>query len=115
MSKPMIAFCGLECTVCPAYLATQTSDLALAERTAKEWSEQFHVDVKVENVWCDGCLVGGKKCAHCLECEIRACGQKRGVANCGLCDDYPCATVSPLLGMVPDAKVRLDSIHAGRV
>jgi hypothetical protein len=110
--KKMIAYCGLTCTDCDAYKATQKHDLELAKKTAAAWSAQFHTNVLVENIWCDGCTVDGKKCAHCGECEIRACAQKHGVANCGVCSDYPCKTVAGLLAMVPAAKATLDRIHA---
>ena len=112
MSTEMIAYCGLQCTRCDAYLATQADDEARARATAVAWSQQFGVAVSVADVWCDGCLVGGKKCAHCGECEIRACAGARAVANCGHCDDYPCEKLAQLLAMVPEAKDRLDRIHA---
>jgi hypothetical protein len=114
MSSEMIAYCGLECTSCEAFLATRDHDVGRARATAEAWSLQFGIQVAVEHVWCDGCLVGGQKCAHCGECEIRACARGRAVASCGACDDYPCATVGQLLAMVPDARARLDAIRAAR-
>lgn len=114
MTTEMIAYCGLICTACDAYLATRTNDEARARATAAAWSKQFGIEVAVTDVWCDGCLVGGRKCAHCGECEIRACASDRGVATCGLCDDYPCATLSGFLAMVPEAKARLDRGFAER-
>ncbi len=114
MTTEMIAYCGLMCTSCDAYLATRDDDESRARATAAAWSQQFGIEVAVDDVWCDGCLVGGKKCAHCGECAIRACARERGVANCGGCDDYPCSTVSELLAMVPEARARLDGIHAVR-
>jgi hypothetical protein len=110
----MTAYCGLTCTECPAFKATLTNDHALAEATAQQWAKDYQVKVRVENVWCDGCLVEGKKCAHCGECEIRACGMKKGVENCGRCADYAtCATIAGFLSMVPPAKANLERIRAG--
>ena len=114
MTTEMIAYCGLTCTSCDAYLATRNDDEARARTTAVAWSQQFGLEVAVADVWCDGCLVGGKKCAHCGECAIRACARERAVESCGACDDYPCPTVSELLAMVPEARARLDGIHAAR-
>ena len=37
----IIAYCGLDCTACPVFIATKTSDRALQEKTAREWSAQF--------------------------------------------------------------------------
>ena len=86
--EKMIAYCGLVCTECPAYLATKTNDEKMAKETAEMWTKHYKVDVKVEDVWCDGCLVEGKKCAHCGMCEIRVCGIEKGAKNYGHCDDY---------------------------
>ena len=37
--RNMIAYCGLDCEKCDAYLATINDDQALRERTAKRWAE----------------------------------------------------------------------------
>lgn len=113
MPETMIAYCGLTCTECPGYLATLAHDEARVAAIAEEWSKQYGTKVTAENVWCDGCLVGGKKCAHCSECEIRACGRERGVANCGHCDDYVCDKLTGFFEMVPEAKATLDKVRAG--
>jgi hypothetical protein len=61
MIDSMVARCGPICTDCGAYRATRTMAKAAATRMADEWSNAFHVKVKVEHVWCDGCLVGGEE------------------------------------------------------
>ena len=38
----MIAYCGLDCKKCDAYLATIHDDQALREKTAKLWAELNH-------------------------------------------------------------------------
>ncbi len=109
----MIAYCGLTCTECPAYIATEADDAARISQIAKEWSEAYKADVRPEHVWCDGCLVDGKKCVHCGECKIRACGIERGVTNCAHCSDYACEELEKFFGMVPQAKETLDAVKAG--
>jgi hypothetical protein len=111
MSTKMIAYCGLVCTECPGFLATQANDPVAAQKIAAEWSKAYHTDVKVEHVWCDGCLVEGKKCAHCGECEVRACARKLGVENCARCDQYPCATLEGFFKMAPMARASLDALR----
>ena len=112
MAEKMISYCGLICTDCPAYIATKTSDEDLARKTAQEWSQAYNTDVKVSDVWCDGCLVDGKKCAHCYECEIRACARERKVVNCAHCKDYKCDTLLAFLQMVPGGPEKtLDEIR----
>ena len=39
----MTAYCGLNCTECPTYLATQKDDDKLRDKVAKQWSKQFKV------------------------------------------------------------------------
>ncbi|MBN1875577.1 MAG: DUF3795 domain-containing protein, partial [Anaerolineae bacterium] len=33
----IIAYCGLNCAECPAYLATQANDMEALEHVAEEW------------------------------------------------------------------------------
>jgi hypothetical protein len=110
----MIAFCGLICTDCPGYIATQAGDWAALEKLAEKARVDFNSpDATAASSLCDGCLsISDRKCAYCAECSIRACAFSRGVANCGACPDYGCEKISGFLNMVPEAKATLDSIHS---
>jgi hypothetical protein len=109
----IIAYCGLVCSDCPAYVATQADDRAALEQVAAQWREEFNApDLTVESIICDGCLTDeGRKCNHCFECQIRACAMERGVANCAYCDDYGCEKIEGFFGFAPDAKATLDGIR----
>jgi hypothetical protein len=110
----MVAYCGLVCSDCPAYVATQANDQDGLERVAAQWREDYGAPgITVESVICDGCVTEGRKCAHCFECAIRACGMGRGVENCGHCEEYGCEKVAGLFAMAPDVKVVLDGVRAG--
>jgi hypothetical protein len=113
--EKMIAYCGLICTDCPAYIATQAGDRAALERVASQWREEFNApNITVESVMCDGCLSTSERlCGHCYECDIRACGLERAVANCAHCTDYGCEKIERFFGFVPDARTTLDSVRAG--
>jgi hypothetical protein len=106
--EKMIAYCGLTCTDCPAYQATRANDEQKARETAELWSKEYGINVSVDKVWCDGCLVAGKKCAHCAECGIRACGMERGVKNCGHCPDFSCDKTEAFFKMAPFARAVLE-------
>ena len=110
----MIAFCGLVCTECAGYLATQANDWAELERLAAKAREEYNVPTATaEGVLCDGCLSDtGRKCGYCAQCEIRACGVARGVANCGHCPDYACEKLTAFFGMVPAARGVLDGVQS---
>jgi hypothetical protein len=110
----MIAVCGLDCSVCAAYQATQAKDEAAKERVAAQWRTEYsNPQITAANISCDGCLATtGRLNAHCLECEPRLCAVSRSFANCALCPDYGCEKISALLAFMPEAKIRLDGIHA---
>jgi hypothetical protein len=111
----MFAMCGLDCAACPAFLAYQTDDKALREKTAAEWSQQFHVELKPADINCVGCVkTKGVHIGHCGECEIRRCGLAHQVKSCALCDDYPCETIGKFLADVPPAKANLEEIRRTR-
>jgi hypothetical protein len=110
----LIAFCGLDCSECEAYRATQAQDLAWKERVVLQWKTDYGAgDIGVKDVTCDGCTATtGQWGAHCYECEIRLCGLERGVANCAACPDYACAKLEGFLAAVPPARANLERLRA---
>jgi len=109
----MVAFCGLVCTECPAYIATQNHDREALKQVAAQWSEQFGVSLTPDYCLCDGCLSpGGWLSGHCYECEIRACGLGRGVVNCAYCPAYGCEKLQGVFNFAPEAKARLEEVRA---
>ena len=62
--KKMIAYCGLDCEKCDAYLATIHDDQALREKTAKLWSELNNVPILPEHINWQGCRVDGVKTVY---------------------------------------------------
>lgn len=112
--KEIIAYCGIVCTECPAYVATQNEAPQELERVAAEWSKEFEVELKPEDVICDGCPPGHTRyCSHCAECEIRACATAKALRNCAYCDEYSCGKLTDLFKSIPSAKRKLDEIRAG--
>jgi hypothetical protein len=111
----MVAYCGLVCTECPAFLATKAGDAERIREIAQLWSETYNANVTPEAVWCDGCIEEGRKCGHCGDCEIRACGRDRKVANCGTCADVDgCEKLANFFKMAPHAEKVIRDIAAGR-
>jgi hypothetical protein len=108
----LIAYCGIVCSDCPTYKATQANDDKLREETAKKWSEMFHADIKPADINCDGCPTGSTRLfSYCALCEIRKCAREKGVENCAACADYPCAKLSAFLKNAPEAKALLDELR----
>lgn len=109
--QEILAFCGLTCTECPAYLATQNDNDEERRGVAETWSQQYNSDINPEDINCDGCHPGHTQYFHhCSECDIPARGVAREVENCAYCDDYFCDGLERFLGLVPAAQTRLDSI-----
>ena len=46
----MIAYCGLVCSSCPTFLATQNDDDAAREKTAAFYSKKFGFNLKPEDI-----------------------------------------------------------------
>ena len=63
--RNMIAYCGLDCGKCDAYLATINDDQALREKTAKRLAELNHAPILPEHINCEGCRVDGIKTVFC--------------------------------------------------
>jgi len=112
----MIAFCGLACNECGAFLATSNDDDEKRQEVAGVWSKMFKADIKKEDINCDGCLSNSARLfSHCNVCEIRKCGREKGVSNCAHCDEYACSKLDWIFQMAPDSKNRLDEINASIV
>ena len=108
----MIAFCGLTCTRCPAFLATRSDDDEARRKIAQEWSKEFGADINPEDINCDGCLAtDGRHIGYCGMCEIRKCGMDRGVENCAHCADYACEKLEDFFGKAHEARATLDAIR----
>ena len=109
MKDSMIAYCGLNCGKCDAYLATIHDDQTLREKTAKLWSEWNHVTILPEQINCEGCRVDGVKTVYCESlCGIRQCAQKKGFQTCGDCQEMEtCRIVGMVISNNPEARKNL--------
>ena len=100
-----IAYCGLDCEKCDAYLATIHDDQALREKTAKLWAALNHAPILPEHINCQGCRADGMKTVFCESlCGIRQCALKKVVSTCGDCPDLDnCQTVGAIISSKPEA------------
>lgn len=107
-----LAYCGLDCSKCDAYIATKTNDQALREATAKLWSELNHAPILPEHINCDGCRANGRKTVFCESmCQIRQCALKKGVETCADCPEMDrCSTLNAVLAHSPEASKNLNAV-----
>ena len=77
--RDMIAYCGLDCEKCDAYLATDQRRSGIARENCKTRSELNHAPILPEHINCQGCRMDGAKTVYCESlCGIRQCAlQKR--------------------------------------
>jgi len=110
--EKMIAYCGLICSECPAFIATQKNDYEEKVKVAKTWSEMYKSEIKPEDINCDGCLAATERhVVYCSICETRKCASEKNLKNCAYCDDYPCSKLNEFFNMAPEAKNNLEEIR----
>jgi len=110
--QEIVAYCGIVCTECPAYKATQQNDDKARAKVAEQWSKQFKHNFQTEDINCNGCLsVGDVQFGYCSMCDIRKCGVDRKVLNCAYCVDYPCDKLNNFHAQVAEAKAKLEAIR----
>ncbi len=108
--KTMIAYCGLNCKTCDAYIATVTDNQALREQTARLWSKLNDTNILPEQINCEGCRTKGKKTIYCESiCAIRQCAKERSMASCGDCPSMKfCLKVGEIIDNNPIARSNLE-------
>ena len=62
----IIAYCGLLCSECGAYIATLNDDNKKRKEVAKQWSEEYGGDITPEDINCVGCIIDSENVFHDL-------------------------------------------------
>jgi len=109
----MIAFCGLDCSKCKGYIATQANDDGKRAEVVKEWSARYNADIKSEQINCDGCRSAGRKFFYSGNlCKIRRCCMEKSLPHCAACDMYICDNLKKFIELAPEAGKALDSLRS---
>jgi len=111
MTQEMIAYCGLVCSKCPTFLATQSDDDVAREKTAAFLSEKYGLNFKPKDINCDGCLsTGARLIGYCNTCEVRKCAITKSIENCSVCDWQTCEKLNKFHEFSAEAKASFDSL-----
>ncbi|MBC8204130.1 DUF3795 domain-containing protein [bacterium] len=113
MLGTLVGKCGIDCAVCPAYIATQENNEEKIKEIAGQWSEAFQYDVKPEDVWCDGCpQTEGRLSGFARQlCEARKCAFELKYDNCAYCPDFACAKLEMIYGFDPNIKTKMEEFR----
>ena len=86
-----MGICGDRCESCPRFLATQRGGRVELETVKQLWVRLGlrAPDFPVAEMACRGCRTENR----CAYPELRDCLQSKAHANCGVCDEYPCARI----------------------
>jgi hypothetical protein len=84
----MIAACGLDCTECDIFQAADNPEIA--QRIVDWFARERGIEVKPEDVHCEGCKDDRAKhwSADCWILEY--CVDDKGLESCYECADLPC-------------------------
>jgi hypothetical protein len=111
--EKMVGYCGITCSDCPVFIATQRNDDVERRRVAEIFTKQYGTEYKPADINCDGCPNGSPRIfSYCNVCDIRKCGKEKHVENCAHCGDYPCEKLSKVFAGYSKAKETLDDIRS---
>lgn len=107
----LIAYCGLGCSKCDAFLATQAGNAEQLEQIAERWTQQINTKFTPEDILCDGCR-SKRISGWCQKiCLIRPCAEQKGLETCAHCIDYQCENLRSFLSNESEAKEYLEKIR----
>ena len=107
----IIAFCGLNCSQCPSFLATQADDDAARARTSQWMAKTYDIHIPPDQINCDGCPEKeGRLLGYCAQCKVRDCALEKKMTTCADCPDQPCGELKTFHEFSPDAKAAFEKL-----
>ena len=110
----MISYCGIDCSKCESYLATQADSDTARKKIAEKCRRRFKVNLKVEQINCNGCKSDGVKCSFAETlCEIRKCNMRKSHPHCAVCGEYKCERLEKIIASAPAIGEALAALRTG--
>ena len=108
----MIAYCGIDCSKCKSYIATQSGKSEELEKVANELEKIYRAEVKPEYVICDGCKIDKRHSFFCTNrCKMRHCCIDKDYNSCIECSDFPCNELELEIKNKPEARENLEKMR----
>ena len=109
----LIAYCGLNCDKCEAYIATQAGDEDAKAKIAEKWRIDYNSpEITAANATCDGMRHGRWPSGRIWPPMSRPGGCAKSLLTCAHCDAYgSCQTLAGFLGFAPSLKDGLEVIR----
>ncbi len=106
--KKCTSYCGLDCEVCDAFVATKNNDSQLKAQVAQRWSKLYKKTINPEDVHCRGCKSQGTQGIYCQSmCRIKPCCREKGIQTCAHCPEFPCGDLKEVFSFSKEAERRL--------
>jgi len=108
----MISYCGIDCSKCESYLATQANSDVERKKIAEQCLIQFNVNIKPEQINCNGCKSDDIKCLFAESiCEIRKCNIEKSHPYCAVCSEYKCEKLEKIIESAPVIGETLEALR----
>ncbi len=107
-----ISPCGISCSDCDAYIATQSNNIEMKQKMADDFKKKYQIEKPLEELECDGCTENGRHIGFCAKCDIRNCAFGKGFATCAECSEYPCEKGAFIWTHNSKSKANLDALRA---
>lgn len=108
----MIAYCGIDCSKCKSYIATQSGKSEALVKAAERLTRVYRSEVKPEYVICDGCKADKRHSFFCSnKCKMRKCCIEKNYNACIECHDFLCKELAFELTNTPEARDNLEKLR----